>query len=290
MSVNGTVTTLAAGAYEARVASVGATLVALTHRGRDLVLPFAPDVLADGYQGRTLVPWPNRVVGGRYAVSGRSLRLPVNEPETGAALHGHGAFQPWTAVGSGGAEVTLELDLPATYGYPFDVLCRVRYALDDHGLAVHVTGTNTGTEPAPFGIGTHPYLTCGQPVDACTLVVPAARVLLTDERSAPTRLVGVGGDLDLRAPSVLGPRSVDHAFTDLPEGEWAVELTHPEAGGVRMAADAPWVQVYTGERLGRRGVAVEPMTCPPDAFNSDPDGVLLAPGETRALVLHVSAL
>src|SRR5699024_6135442 len=98
VSVNGTVTALAGGGYEARVATSGAALVALTHRGRDLVLPFDPAVLPAGYQGRTLVPWPNRVVGGRYAVAGRTLRLPVNEPETGAALHGHGAFQPWTVV------------------------------------------------------------------------------------------------------------------------------------------------------------------------------------------------
>jgi aldose 1-epimerase len=58
---------------------------------------------------------------------------------------------------------------------------------------------------------------------------------------------------------------------------------------VVLSGDAPWVQVYTGERIGRRGLAVEPMTCPPDAFNSDPDGVSLAPGETRTLRLTIAA-
>lgn len=289
MSVNGTVTALASGDYEARVASVGACLVSLTHRGRDLVLPFDPAVLAEGYQGRTLVPWPNRVVGGRYAVDGRVLDLPVNERATGAALHGYGASGPWTVVDSGDAGVTLELDLPATYGYPFDLVCRARFALAQDGLTVAVSGTNEGAEAAPFGIGTHPYLTCGAPVDGCTLVVPAGRVLLTDRRSTPTELVPVDGALDLREPTVVGARSVDHAFTDLPPG-WAVELSHPQAGGVRLSSDAPWVQVYTGEELGRRGAAVEPMTCPPDAFNRDPDGVLLAPGQTRTLRLRIAAL
>ncbi|AXH95415.1 aldose-1-epimerase [Ornithinimicrobium avium] len=290
MSVNGTVTSLAAGDYEARVGAVGATLHGLTHRGRDLVLPTGPAVLGEGYRGRTLVPWPNRVVGGRYAVGGRVLDLPVNERATGAALHGYGAFAPWTVVGSSGAAATLELDLPATYGYPFDVVCRARYVLDDQGLIVTLSGTNEGRDPAPFGIGTHPYLTCGRPVDECTLVVPAGRVLLTDDRSTPTRLVPVDGDLDLRGPSVVGPRVVDNAFTDLPPGEWAVELSHPGVGGVRLSSDAPWVQVFTADPLGRRGAAVEPMTCPPDAFNSDPAGVLLAPGETRTLSLRVGAL
>lgn len=290
MSVNGTVTSLATGDYEARVAAVGATLLGLTHRGRDLVLPTGPAVLGKGYRGHTLVPWPNRVVDGRYAVNGQALELPVNERATGAALHGHGAFEPWTVVGSSGAEVMLELDLPPTYGYPFDVVCRARYVLDDDGLSVTLGGTNEGPGPAPFGIGTHPYLTCGRPVDECTLVVPAGKVLLTDARSTPTRLAPVAGDLDLREPAVLGPRVVDHAFTDLPTGEWAVELSCPGAAGVRVSSDARWVQVYTADELGRRGAAVEPMTCPPDAFNSDPDGVLLAPGGTRTLSLRVGAL
>ncbi len=290
MSVNGSVTRLVAGDYEARVASVGASLVSLTRRGRDLVLPFDPAVLADGYQGRTLVPWPNRVVGGRYAVGGRVLDLPVNERATGAALHGYGAFEPWAVVDADATSATLELDLPATYGYPFDLVCRVRLELGEDGLTVAVSGTNEGEEAAPFGTGTHPYLTCGRPVDECSLVVPAGRVLLTDERSAPTELVHVEGDLDLRGPAVLGARSVDHAFTGLPEGEWAVELSHPQTGGVRLTSDAPWVQVYTAEKLGRRGAAVEPMTCPPDAFNRDPDGVLLEPGGTRTLTLRISAV
>jgi aldose 1-epimerase len=45
-----------------------------------------------------------------------------------------------------------------------------------------------------------------------------------------------------------------------------------------------WVQVFTADALPeprrRRGVAVEPMTCPPDAFNSGEDLLVLAPGET----------
>jgi aldose 1-epimerase len=43
-----------------------------------------------------------------------------------------------------------------------------------------------------------------------------------------------------------------------------------------------WVQVFTGDALAgpwRRGaVAVEPMSCPPDAFNSGTDVVRLEPG------------
>jgi aldose 1-epimerase len=45
-----------------------------------------------------------------------------------------------------------------------------------------------------------------------------------------------------------------------------------------------WWQVFTADTLTgaryRRAVAVEPMTCPPDAFRSGRDLVVLEPGQT----------
>jgi aldose 1-epimerase len=62
-------------------------------------------------------------------------------------------------------------------------------------------------------------------------------------------------------------------------------LTGPD-GGVQLWADPDfkWVQVFTpGEFPGRgRAVAIEPMTCPPDALNSGVDLITLAPGESWA--------
>jgi aldose 1-epimerase len=55
-------------------------------------------------------------------------------------------------------------------------------------------------------------------------------------------------------------------------------------GGVELWAEPAfgWVQVFTpDDHPGRgRAVAVEPMTCPPDALNSGTDLITLAPGET----------
>ena len=53
---------------------------------------------------------------------------------------------------------------------------------------------------------------------------------------------------------------------------------------------APWVQVHTADRpepaADRSGLALEPMSCAPDAFNAgsgSPDAglVVLGPGETH---------
>jgi aldose 1-epimerase len=45
-----------------------------------------------------------------------------------------------------------------------------------------------------------------------------------------------------------------------------------------------WWQVFTADTLTgarhRRAIAVEPMTCPPDAFRSGRDLVVLEPGQS----------
>ena len=60
------------------------------------------------------------------------------------------------------------------------------------------------------------------------------------------------------------------------------------------AAAYPWLQVFTGDALPeplRRtsGVAVEPMTCPPDAFRSGQDLIVLAPGQEFEGLWGISA-
>jgi len=54
----------------------------------------------------------------------------------------------------------------------------------------------------------------------------------------------------------------------------------------------PWLQLcIPGDgfpRLARRGLAVEPMTCPPDAFRSGIDLIVLEPGASQSIWLEIS--
>ena len=295
MSLNGSIIELSAGEYTATLASSGATLVALKHAGRDLVVPFDPATeIGLGYCGRTLAPWPNRISDARYTFDGAEHAVPVNEPATGAALHGLACFENWAVSSIGPQSVFFALELPRTDGYPFDLRLSARYLVDaDEGLFALVSATNQGRTDAPVGLSAHPYLTCGVPVDECVFGLDAAQVLLVDEKMRPVGLADVDDTaFDFRTPAFLDGRHVDNAYTGLPEGGWIVVLTHPERGGVTLASDAPWVQAFTGDipGLDRGGVAVEPMTCPPDAFNSHPDDVRLHPGETRTLRYAIRAV
>lgn len=95
------------------------------------------------------------------------------------------------------------------------------------------------------------------------------------------------------------PRLAPARDTAEKEGGEDVEmrLHSVEGTGVLMRwnpAVLPWVQIHTADRpepkLHRIGLAVEPMSCPPDAFNSGHDLVVHAHGERHDARWLIAAL
>ena len=123
---------------------------------------------------------------------------------------------------------------------------------------------------------------------------------VTEDRLIPVGLEKVaGGVFDFRAPRPIADTFIDHAFTGLrrgTDGRTTVSVRSGEGTGVAMTWDkaCPWVQVHTADRdvaeLNRLGLAVEPMTCPPNAYNSGTDLTVLAPGESATASWTITAL
>lgn len=311
LPLSGTQYTLKAGDYEAQIASVGASLRSLTYAGRDLTVPFAADQVRPSSRGLTLVPWPNRVVDGKYSFGGRDFQLPLTEPARQHALHGFGQWLDYALVAESESEVTLAAVIQPQLAYPWRLRVETTFTLSADGLTQTVRATNESGDAAPFGTGPHPYLVAGEsPLDDWTLELPAAQVLeVTPDRLSPVALRDVDVDaarFDYREPRQLGAVEIDHAYTGLTRdgsGVATVRLTDPSGTGVAMTwgADCTWVQVHTADlpdpaRPGHRaGLAVEPMTCAPDAFNADRydyDAGLLViePGATVAASWRIAAL
>lgn len=269
------------GEYRATIVAEGAGLANLSYRGRDLVLPHDPNQTPLGFSGKIMIPWPNRIAGATYIWEGETLEVAVNEPDTGAALHGLRAMDHWEVIEQGTDRVMLETEIQPTSGYPFSLATRAEYAVDSSGLSIRVTTTNTGERPAPYGVSIHPYLTCGVPLDSCVLSAPVGTVLDVNENLCPTQeLAAAELGFDFTSPRSLNNMRIDHAFGGLPKPEWKVALSDPKSGrSVTMTGRDPWVQIYSGDKLGRMGIAVEPMTCPPNAFNTGTDLIILQPGD-----------
>lgn len=282
---------------------VGGALARLRYDDRPLVLDTTAAVESGAvpmpaFSGAVLAPWPNRIRDGRYSFGGTTYQLPITEVERGCALHGLLVWTEWDVVDRTGSSVRLESTVWPQPGYPFTINVTVDYELRADGLRVDVNAVNRGPDAAPFGASIHPYLVPGVvdgSMDDWTLTLPMSSVVDVDpDRLLPRRTLEVDGtEYDFRVPRKLAAVKLDHAFGGATGG--AASLTGPDGFGAQVSWDDRnrWLQVCTidaAPALWRRtGLAVEPMTCPPDAFNSGTDLWTLAPGEHRGCGLTIAA-
>ncbi len=300
------------GAARAVVTEVGATLRCLEVAGQAFLDGFGPGELPGGGNGQVLIPFPNRIGGGRYRFGDQfgvdDQQLPVEEPATGNAMHGLVRWANWQPLSHTGSRLVMGLTLHARKGYPFVLSLRIAYTLLPDGLRVRQTARNLGAAAAPYGAGFHPYLSIGSAsIDDDVLRVPAASFLPVDERLLPTGTSPVAGTpFDFREPRRIGTAVLDTGYTDLlrdRDGFARVELAAPDPGPgpagrsrLTMFLDGAFgfLQVYTGDTLPgpaarRRSLAVEPCTCATDAFNNGMGLRVLQPGEATSGVWGLKA-
>ena len=285
--------TVRAGGYVGTVVSVGGGLRGLAHEGREVLVGYPEDQMAHAGIGQHMFPWPNRITDGKYTFQGVDQQLYLSEPARFNAIHGLTRWADWERADDGIDESVVEVAhrLHGQPGYPHQLDLTINYHLDaDRGLTVTSTAKNVGTDDAPYGYGTHPYLTAGRKIDECELEFTADNWLeVTPDRLSPIGLAPVAGSqYDFSQAQKVQDLDIDNAFTGLPQ-TWEIRLTDPDTGNsARLTSDTKWMQLYTGNAIGRVGLAVEPMTCPPDSFRTGHDLVVLQPGDEQVTSFGVS--
>jgi aldose 1-epimerase len=281
---------ISSGPHRACVVEVGGGVREYRVGERAVLDGYPEHEMCSGGRGTPLAPWPNRLGDGRYRFDDTEYQLALSEARTSTAIHGLLRWRNWTAREHSADRVLMGITLHPMTGYPFGVDVSIEYRLSAAGLAVRITATNVGDRACPFGTGQHPYLAAGDGlIDPATLTLDAQTWLPTDERGLPTgRAAVAGSELDFRAPRQIGGTVLDHAFTDLArdgDGLAAVTLAAEDGATTRLWLDEgyPYVQLYSGDTQSparrRRGLAVEPMSCPADAFRSGESLARLEPGE-----------
>lgn len=290
---NGRIYPLRHGAQQAIVTGVAATVNSWTVHGEEILFTNDPAVMGEaGYQGKTILPWCNRIEAGKYVFGGNTYQVPVNEVSKNTALHGLLNFVEWSPVAVAKNSVVLKYVAPPEYGYPFHLSFLIEYTLDDAGLSCTLSAQNIGTATAPMTTATHIYIAAppGGHIDDMTLTLPASTYYLVDANLIPTGKAPVAGTpYDFRTPRPIGATKMDTAFTDvaMTGGRSVATVQRPGTVDVQLWMDAAhgYYQLYTDDgpsvpREHRLGLAFEPMVGAPNAFNSGDGLVTLNPGAT----------
>lgn len=271
---------------EAVAVELGAGLREYVVRGRRVIDGYPADAAATGSRGMPLLPWPNRIGDGRYRFADEEHQLPINRTGENTAIHGLTRWIPWLALEHTASRVVFGTTVFPQPGYPFTLTLQVSYELSAGGLVVETAARNDGGRALPYGAGHHPYLAVdGGSLDRATLLVPATHRLITDPRGLPTGEVEAvqGTPYDFRQPRPIGDVRLDTCYLGLICDDDGRARVRVDDTVLWLDEGYAYVMLFTGDALPepserRRGIAVEPMTCPPDAFRTGTGVIVLPPG------------
>lgn len=238
------------------------------------------------YKGVILTPFPNRVRGGKYTFNGEEYQLPINFPGEGHAIHGFAYDKTFEVVTTnlkeeGSFTVKYMYD-GSINGYPFPFTVQYTYMLKDSAFSCMVSVCNNGEKTLPLGIGWHPYYTLGTEVDNLHLKLPDVASIEVDELMIPT---GKKDSMnDFKNVTQIYDTQFDTGFEIMSSDVIAVTQIYNPVNNLTLDSwqktgdkGFNYVQVFTPP--GRKSIAVEPMTCPADAFNSKESLIEVAPHE-----------
>ena len=276
------------------ISTEGAALIGLSVSKLDLIEPNTRDGL---YAGKILAPWPNRIKDGKYSFNKKDYQLPVNEVSKNNSLHGLVANCQWEVILQDQSKVILQHLLNQPDIYPGKLQLQVSYEIIEQGVEISVLSENVGDISAPYGVSIHTYLVAGESVknNELTLQIPADQFLEVDaERLLPIKLQPVtGSNFDFISLKKISNLFIDHAFKYASDYPRSILLLNADGQGAEVIFDdqSNWIQIHTADRDlqadSRMAVAIEPMTCPPDAFNSGIDLIVLEPGKKHEYKLKI---
>ncbi|WP_236943362.1 aldose 1-epimerase [Hymenobacter sp. PAMC 26628] len=243
-----------------------------------------------GYYGAKLFPFPGRIRNAQYDWGpGQGQQLVANDTPRPHALHGLVYGQPFAvsdrqaSASHGLLTLTHHADGSAP-GYPFPFELAITYRLDSDGLSCTTRATNTGATPMPVGDGWHPYILTESGATDTQLqfesqgeLLLSADYLPTGQQRAHNRfaaLTAIGPPGDLHECHALALQAGIHrTWVHDPARQLTVEVWQETGPGKYN-----YLQLYVPP--DQHSVAVEPYTCPSDAFNSGVGLITLVPGET----------
>jgi aldose 1-epimerase len=216
---------------------------------------------------RTPTAWAT----GASAGTGTSTTTEPNFDDSPHSVHGVGWLRPWAVAQADATQAQLVYRHEADAHWPFAFSARQVFALGPDALHVAMSIRNEAAEPAPAGLGWHPYFP--KRTRSRLHAEVSARWESDSATQLPTRRVpqsGIDGD--------VAHLDFDHCF----EGWQGMARLRDEKLGLRLSSSLPYLVVFTPQQ--RDYWCVEPVSHVSNAVHmSDPaaHGLrTLMPGET----------
>lgn len=208
-----------------------------------------------------LVPFSNRIAGGRFRFQGRDVALPLNHPGCPHPLHGHGWDHPWTVEAQDDTSLRLGYRHDAD-AWPWAYRAAQTIVVRPDGLEVRLDLMNDGDSPMPAGLGLHPYL---PKPPGTRLTAAVGSVWLGDTTLLPRERALVPDSWGFPGGRTMDDVVVDNGFPGW-DGRAAVDWPHL---GCRLVveADPLFGHLVVYAPRGEDYLCVEPVSHMTDAVN-----------------------
>ncbi|MDB5273773.1 MAG: aldose 1-epimerase [Chitinophagaceae bacterium] len=240
----------------------------------------------NAYRGAKLSPFPNRIKEGCYVFNNQRYHLSKNDNIH--VLHGLIWNMPFVVIDeqthTDFALLTIGLTYQNTHaGFPFHYRIEITYIFQQQQFSCRTKVINESHHDIPIGDGWHPYFTTGKSINELKLKLPSSKRIDTDESLIPTgRYVQ---DATYDQPTLIADVQLDHCFEiDQREGIVETILVNEQEQSTLVLWQRVgergycFVQLYTPP--DRLSIAIEPMSCAPDAFNNKKGLIVLEPKES----------
>jgi aldose 1-epimerase len=254
--------------------------------------------LHNTFKGSNLFPFPNRIADGMYIFAGQKFSLPLNFKNEKNAIHGLVYDQQFDVVNQGsghqGCFLTLQYLSPdICEGYPFKYkLKQIYFWKKNRGFGCITLITNLSNCEMPVGHGWHPYFKAGTDIiDDLAIQFPSVEIIDLDQRNIPTGRSSIYNEFkQLRQ---IGNIELDNCFRLKRSNQYAdIVLSNLRKNfhfKIRQETGVNkynHLQIYTPP--DRASIAIEPMTCAPNAFNNKDGLITLTSGSTISLFWSIS--
>ena len=232
-----------------------------------------------------LVPYVNRIRGGRFAFRGREVVLAPNMAGDPSPLHGQGWLGAWQVESASAEQAVLSFH-HAAGEWPWEYRAEQHFKFDEAGLSLRLTCRNLSHEPMPCGLGQHPYFDCGPDTRIDTRVT---HVWTIDEHVLPVEKIAAVVPFDLADRLVCG-QDLDHGFAGWGGTAWMTDPNWPFDLRI-SSADAHFFQLYSPTSGGI--FVAEPVSHANAALNApekqwrDLGMRVLASGEEMSLAMRL---